>query len=439
MTNLTIVPSPCSGDIPPAHNIERGCIPGTRDYTLAIIHDWIGDASLPKVLWLTDISGSGKSAVARQVAWDATRDEQLLCSFFFRRDIGEQSNTSSVVCNLSRQIARLGEPIASTIAKARELNEAASQVSIADSFRDLITVPLCHHPPPVPSIILIDALDESGNQAERAEFLDALACEIPLLPATVKIMLTSKPEQDIEQALDKLSTETNGAEDTDGYCRLTFDVYGGENRQDLRRFILHAFKKVAEVKTATGSILPDPWPSYSQRQGLVTHANGLFLWVKIAADYVSSASDPQDALNGLLALTSRPSPEAAMDALYNHVLKSAARSPSFQIETYYEVLGNLLVSRIPISVDHMSQVIGHDVSQTVHCLKAVLLYEPVVRITHQSFREYIQDQRKCESLFVVSRQRSPIVPPAPHPELYTGFPLVSLKPFTMFSLSDTSF
>ncbi|KAG8737801.1 hypothetical protein FRC10_007787 [Ceratobasidium sp. 414] len=207
---------------------------------------------------------------------------------------------------------------------------------------------------------------------------------MPLLPATVKVLLTSKPEQDIEQALDRLSSETGEEGDTDGYRRLTFDVYGEENRQDLKRFIQHAFGKVAESRRANGLVIPEVWPSFAQRQSLVTHANGLFLWVKIAADHVLGSPDPQAALEGLLALTSRPSPEAAVDALYGYILASAADSPGFAFKTYYDILGHLLVSRVPLSADRMSRTIGSDISRTICPLQAMLPYDPVVLDLQQS-------------------------------------------------------
>ncbi|KAG8701822.1 hypothetical protein FRC08_003882 [Ceratobasidium sp. 394] len=424
MTQLRLGITPFSEVFLPTTSPERGCLPGTREYILSTVRNWIGDSSSSKVLWLTDIGGSGKSATARHVAWETTRRGQLLCSFFFRRDIAAQSNTSFVVCNLSHQLARLGEPIASTITDARDLHDSA-ETPLADAFHAVITDPLCRHPPKQPSFIIIDALDESGTRAERAEFLGAITREIPLLPASVKVLLTSKPEQDIEQALDQLSAETGEEEDADGYRRLTFDVYGEENRQDLKRFIQHAFEKIAESRRASGLVMPEIWPSPAQRRSLVTHANGLFLWAKIAADYVSGSPDPQAALEGLLAVTSRASPEAAIDALYGHILASAADSPGFSFKAYYDILEHLLASRVPTPLNEVNRKIGSNTYQTIRPLQALLPYDPVVSITHQSFRDYVQCDKKCEARFLVKGVRSATSPP-PHPELYLRFPLPRL-------------
>jgi hypothetical protein len=424
--------------VPPTLELQRACADGTRNYCLSVIRQWFDstDPTTSKVLWLADISGSGKSAVARHIAWDTTQRHQLLCSFFFRRDIEAQASTSGVIASFSREIARQGGAIAAEIANAtKNLPKAAGYV---ESFHAQVTVPLCQHPPSAPSLILIDALDESGSPKARADFLAALVHEIPLLPPTVKIMLTSKPEQDIDDALNKLSASEESSEDTDVY-RLTFDVYGQENRRDLRTYINYMFARVARVKRANGADLPEVWPSHQQKQSLVAHANGLFLWVATAADYVTCATDPQRALEELLSLQNRPNPDAAMDALYKHILHVAELSPDFNLPTYRDAVEMVLASRNPITVDEITSALRRDAGPTLACLRPVINDRPVIRIAHQSFREYIMDAQKCESRFFISKgtprldhPRSPPLSPTHirHDSgsgiLYPRFPLVSV-------------
>ncbi|QRV96679.1 Tyrosine kinase family catalytic domain protein [Ceratobasidium sp. AG-Ba] len=319
---------------------------------------------------------------------------------------------------------RLGGLLSVAIKAAEERVNMDPQLSIVDSFHQLVTLPLCSHPPKNPSLILIDALDESGSPVQREELLRTLAHEIPLLPGTIKVLLTSNPEQDIERALDQLGTETIDGLDVDGYRRLTFDVYGEKNRQDLRRFIQHAFARVAESIQASG--ITNNWPSFEQRQGLVTHANGLFLWVKVAADHVLGSANPQAALDELLKLTTPASPEAALDALYSHVLSSVANSKRFEYKAYHEIMGQVLVpTSTSLTIDSICQKAGYDVSSTIYCLQALLTLEPVVRITHRSLREFVQNSKKCESRFLIQEPQSGMSSPL-HPELHLRFPLHKL-------------
>ncbi|QRW11434.1 Tyrosine kinase family catalytic domain protein [Ceratobasidium sp. AG-Ba] len=421
--------------VPPTVQLHKACIDDTRKSTLGIIRNWLesADPHTSRVLWLADISGSGKSAVARHVAWETTQNRQLLCSFFFRRDIEAQATTSRVISSLARELARLGGGIATDIANAAKGLQGAGY---AECFHAQITVPLCKYPPSAPCLILMDALDESGSPETRAEFLSAMIHEIPLLPPAVKVMLTSKPQQDIDDALNRLGAGDE-SEDTDVY-RLTFDVYGQENRKDLHTYVAHMFERVARVKRANGISLPPVWPSLPQKKSLVAHANGLFLWVATAADYVACSVDPQCALEELLALQNRPSPEAAIDALYKHLLHMAEATPGFNLPTYRDAVELVLAAPNPITVQEINQTLRRDAGPTLAALLPVMSNTPFVRIAHQSFREYVMDSQKCESRFFISKgtpRMGDQPPPSFSPQqrhdsfssiLYPRFPLPSL-------------
>ncbi|KAG8706242.1 hypothetical protein FRC11_008387, partial [Ceratobasidium sp. 423] len=339
---------------------------------------------------------------------------------------------------MARELARVSGPIATEVAQAESSSRGAEYV---EAFHSQITAPLNHHPPERPSLILIDALDESGSPSERAQFLDALIREVPLLPLTVKVMLTSKPTQDIDDALNRLSTVTDDDDDELEVYRLTFDVYGQDNRRDLRKYISHCFERIARLKRSNGIRLPESWPSNQQKQSLAAHANGLFLWVRVAADYVACATDTEQALEDLLSLQNRPNPEAAIDALYKHILRSAESNSDFNLPTYYDVLDLVLSARNLMTIHEISNMIGRDAGPTVCCMLPVLSVGPFVRVVHQSFREYVRDAQKCESRFLIPRGtpvlegadilRSPAQPKSRqnslgNNQLFTGFPLQSL-------------
>ena len=48
-----------------------------------------------------------------------------------------------------------------------------------------------------PVVLVVDAMDEAGTKETRQPLLDAIAEEFPNLPQTVKIIITSRDEQDI--------------------------------------------------------------------------------------------------------------------------------------------------------------------------------------------------------------------------------------------------
>ncbi|KAJ1300529.1 hypothetical protein OPQ81_005339 [Rhizoctonia solani] len=380
---------------------QAGCLylPGTRLSVLTTITSWLNSTNETnsKVLWLADISGSGKSSVAQHIASVAAQTNQLLCSFFFKRDIKAQSSTISVVAQLSRQLARSSTCIAAEASGGGAMTSSG----YPEAFHSHITIPLCLHPPTKPSLVVIDALDESGPPHERAGFLSALVHEVPLFPPTVKVLLTSKPSQDIDEALGRLCIKSLDDE-VFGYYRLTFDVYGQANRSDISRYISHSFQIVARNKRSKGTILPELWPSHFQRTSLTGHANGLFLLVSVAAAFVDNSENPQMALQELLVLQHRPSPEAAMDALYNHVLQSAALRPGFNLRIYKASLEVVLSAENPLAIQEINSQIHQDARFTLTYLRPVLQCNPEARVIHNSFVEYIQDPHKCDPRFLVS-------------------------------------
>ncbi|KDN36900.1 hypothetical protein RSAG8_10519, partial [Rhizoctonia solani AG-8 WAC10335] len=134
-------------------------------------------------------------------------------------------------------------------------------------------------------------------------------------------------------------------------------------------------------------------------------------------------------------------PEAAIDTLYKHILRSAEFNPDFNLPTYHDVLDLVLIAPNPMTIDEISITIRRDAAPTVWCLLPVLSSAPFVRVVHQSFREYVRDSQKCESRFLISRG-TPAMEEAEMPRspaqiksrqnslgnnrVYPGFPLPSL-------------
>lgn len=130
--------------VPPKIKARKTCADNTRTRVLSVIDSWLtsSDPASPKVLSLIDISGSGKSAVAEHVAWNF--HHQLLCSFFFCQVVAAQSNTTTVVSDIARDLARLGGVMATDIANASRDVRHASHLQ---SFQAQITTGLCSHSP----------------------------------------------------------------------------------------------------------------------------------------------------------------------------------------------------------------------------------------------------------------------------------------------------
>ena len=152
----------------------------------------------------------GKSALAASVVTTCQEAECLLGFFFCRFDDKIRSNMRNVIMALAAQIAE------NLPACRQEIELAATNVTDEDTARNLMTrlveEPLKHVASKLTSnmLLVIDALDELHLQGsrERADALELLKHLIKVLPPFIKVLLTSRPEQDILEALKNFKPQT---------------------------------------------------------------------------------------------------------------------------------------------------------------------------------------------------------------------------------------
>ncbi|KAJ6586476.1 hypothetical protein DFH09DRAFT_1308498 [Mycena vulgaris] len=152
-------------------DLGKQCLSGTREGLLDKIFDWVnsGDVATPRVLVLTAGAGSGKSAVAHTVS----------------RRFNELQRPRTI----TRDMADL-DP---------EWREALKQVIGMRAVRKTAAPPLYFGP----VVIVIDALDASGDPSARQALLSLLSSRTKELPSNFRILLTTRPESDICDAFSK--------------------------------------------------------------------------------------------------------------------------------------------------------------------------------------------------------------------------------------------
>ena len=134
----------------------------------------------------------------------------MLAYFLCRFDDMRRSNGRNLVTALAAQIAE------NLPACRGEIELAAANVTDEIAVRNLLTrhveAPLKNvaSKPSSNMLLVIDALDElhlQGSQ-ERADVLDLLKHLIKALPPFVKLLVTSRPEQDIVEAFANFEPHT---------------------------------------------------------------------------------------------------------------------------------------------------------------------------------------------------------------------------------------
>jgi len=152
--------------------------------------------------------GFGKSTLAATLAHSFAGLKRLGGHFFFNCEDQNQSTPSTVIKTLAFQLAALDSRIAQHISDTIRSNLFVLGSDLANQFSEFIEKPLssiegidAHGP----IVLILDALDECGNEETREGLLAALVQgSLKLLPC-VRLLITSRPNEDIAHIFDSYS------------------------------------------------------------------------------------------------------------------------------------------------------------------------------------------------------------------------------------------
>lgn len=174
------------------------------------------------LLWLPGISGCGKSVLCSTVIQDIQEDcslnpSKLLGYWYFQFGIDATQSIDAMTRSLIRQLSR--SPVAPEVTKIWKDHHLKGSQPDTNAVSDVLDDLLSHLTSDV--YLVLDALDEcpeNEESKERALVLDFLEklLERQGNEAQVHILVTSRPEQDIKERLDrfsKIDLEAHLAED----------------------------------------------------------------------------------------------------------------------------------------------------------------------------------------------------------------------------------
>ena len=259
------------------------CMEGTRKSLLKEIMDWVTnkprqeDDLQSNTYWLYGSPGIGKTSLAHSICAGLHDREQLAGAFFCRKDDINLSEPRNILPTLTYKLARTFPPFRRIVAKRLRNDPHLTAESMKDSlFLDFIrSVP--HHPKH-PLVFVIDALDECGSTRNRPGILKALT-DAAREASWLKIIITSRPEVDIQRFFDSLSHLSQLRRD------LARDQ---EASADLRTFAQNEFDSVASKW-----YLSTPWPEESLFNTVISRANGLFIFIKTLVLTLEQSKDPE--------------------------------------------------------------------------------------------------------------------------------------------------
>ncbi|KAI3571400.1 hypothetical protein IWW34DRAFT_291533 [Fusarium oxysporum f. sp. albedinis] len=346
------------------------------------------------------MAGTGKSTIARTVAYSRSKRGDLGASFFFKRGEVDRGNLNKLMSTLAYQLA-LSMPGATLfIKKALDANPAIVGKSEKEQFEKLIQEPLCETTAtattPSSVVMVIDALDECDQETDIRLLINIFS-QAKILRPRLRVFLTSRPELPIRLGF----SEVQGS-----YQDLVLhEIPAQIVEHDIVVFLNDEFKKIRHDFNMTVSDerkLPPDWPGRWTVQSLAQMAVPLFIFAATVCRFVGDRKrdSPPTLLRKVLDYKSKGH-VSQLDRTYGPVLRSLITDVSKDdeeqiIKDFKMIVGSIVMLANPLSVWALSQLLEVDpevVDNRLDTLHSVLSIPPTrkapVRLLHLSFRDYL--------------------------------------------------
>jgi hypothetical protein len=381
---------------------DKGCLTGTRTAFLDYIIDWANDPTSERCLVLLGQAGTGKSSIAHEIARRFNTMHRLTSSFIFLRKEQSKREAYQLFTTLARDLADRYPSFKAALGAVVKDNSSL-RVGTRDYetlFQSLILEPLKDLRIVGPIIVIIDALDESGDVTRENGLHKFLVKALSKLPSNFRVLITSRPEHAIESAF--LGVGSTGIKvkymsDSDLAARTDNDI-------------LAFFQK---------KLPSDEFNNYCGK--LAERAEGLFQWAAVACGYIldppeSFGFSQTECINHLLKLTADRHGQDPLDELYREVLEGYFTHERSQL-LFRSAVGQLICSVEPLSLRSLITLRQHTPSSSASSNAVVVLLRrlgsllsnvnpsdenlPIIPL-HTSFRDFITDQTKSGERFCVS-------------------------------------
>ncbi|KAF3904307.1 hypothetical protein ABW20_dc0101839 [Dactylellina cionopaga] len=190
---------------------EPLCLPETRSDILRVIEEWVKKPraqgqgqSDGRIFWLRGMAGTGKSTVARTVARYLTDHSQLGASFFFKRTQAQRNNASGFFPTIAYSLAQHLPSLVPHINAAIEGDPDVFGRAYKEQFEKLLFDPFSQLESTPTVVIVIDALDECGNEEDISLILIYLGKLTKLERIDLRLFITSRPELGLLTGFQKL-------------------------------------------------------------------------------------------------------------------------------------------------------------------------------------------------------------------------------------------
>jgi hypothetical protein len=173
-----------------------------RKWILEDIRSWLNDENSSKVFWITGGPGVGKTAISLWLSCCVV--EQIRAWHLCQHSNTITSDPKRCVLSIAFFLSAHLEEYRDFIARLN-LTEIANNNS-STIFNELLIQPLNQiKEVKEPVVILIDALDESADENGRNELAKFIGLNFGLLPSWIKLIVTSRPVNEVTKWFRKLN------------------------------------------------------------------------------------------------------------------------------------------------------------------------------------------------------------------------------------------
>ena len=171
---------------------------GTRQWFFDELSSWFADEK-SRVMILSAGPGIGKSVLSAKVCQDYSKRGKLARRHFCDFRKSNYSKPSNILQSLASQMCDNVDGFSEKLTEILGRNHSLD--SLSDAFTVLLNEPLHAFDRHEPMLIVVDALDESKTDG-KSEFLELISDEFPDLPKWIKILITSRPELQVQEKLE---------------------------------------------------------------------------------------------------------------------------------------------------------------------------------------------------------------------------------------------
>ena len=377
---------------------DKGCLMGTRVAFLDFIINWVNNPTSERGLVLFGQAGTGKSSIAHEIARLFEKMHRLTSSFIFIRREQSVREAYHLFTTLARDLADRYPSFKIALGNVVKDNTAL-RVGTRDYdtlFESLILEPLKGLHIVGPILVVIDALDESGDTNSRFGLHAFLAKNLIKLPSDFRVVITSRPEHVIVSALvEAQSIRIKYMDDTE----LAAETHGD---------ILAFFQQ---------SLSSNEFRHYVEP--LAVKAEGLFQWAAVASQLILDPPERFDyseetCIKHLLDPSANRRGQDLLDELYKEVLEGYFKDQQAR-DFFRSVVGRLITSIEPLTIRSLIPLRQHAsydkrsdtaVAGLLHRLGSLLSNVkssdenlPIIPL-HTSFRDFLTNEDRSGNFYV---------------------------------------